>query len=306
MGSGLGTYITGITVVRRKTMLVKRATTLLLIFLLVVMFLMVLFWFSHYSFQQDMELETLLEVCSRAVENFRSGSVWEPGSVFVYNRTEIAEGLIRKKIIYSGKHYNIVVGNETHIVVYATSAGQYPLHSKGFFYVIHAIAMYQKDNVSRPVVIYSYWYPEYSYPKRYYFNPNIDEQKMMFLIARLPYYLPHFWIENLVEKKVMNMSISDKEIVEMKFIKSFRASNRDLVIVQYIFPYEKASIYTGIDSETGMVLAEVFISGSKSTSYLENITNIDSVPPELLLIIRNTVFVDTTTNKTLALEIPKP
>ena len=51
---------------------------------------------------------------------------------------------------------NIVIGNETHIVVYATSVGQFPLHSKGFFYEIHAIAIYQKDNVLRPTVIYSY------------------------------------------------------------------------------------------------------------------------------------------------------
>jgi len=126
----------------------------------------------------------------------------------------------------------------------------------------------------------------------------------MFLIARLPYYLPHFWIEDLAEKRFMNVSVSDKEAVEMKFLKSFRVSNRDLVIVRYLFPYEKASIYACIDSETGIILARMFISESKSTSYLENITNINSVPPELLSIIRNTVFVDTTTNKTL--EIPKP
>uniref|UniRef100_A0A7C4BDX5 Uncharacterized protein n=1 Tax=Ignisphaera aggregans TaxID=334771 RepID=A0A7C4BDX5_9CREN len=90
----------------------------------------------------------------------------------------------------------------------------------------------------------------------------------------------------------------------MKFIKSFRASNRDLLIVQYIFPCEKASIYACIDSETRMVLAEVFIGESKSISYLESINNIGSVPLELLSIVRNTVFVDATTNKTLA--VPKP
>jgi len=90
----------------------------------------------------------------------------------------------------------------------------------------------------------------------------------------------------------------------MKFLKNFRASNRDLVIVQYPFPYEKVSIYTCIDSETGVVLAEVFIGESRSISYLESITNIDSVPLELQLIIRNRIFVDATTNKTL--EIPKP
>ena len=48
----------------------------------------------------------------------------------------------------------------------------------------------------------------------------------------------------------------------------------------------------------------MFISKSKFTSYLESITDMDSVPPELLSIIRNAVFVDATTNKTL--EIPKP
>jgi|UniRef100_A0A7J2T8C4 hypothetical protein len=85
----------------------------------------------------------------------------------------------------------------------------------------------------------------------------------------------------------------------MKFLKNFRASNRDLVIVQYLFPHETASIYACIDSETGMVLAEVFISESKSTSYLESITDMDSVPPELLSIIRNAVFVDATTNRTI-------
>uniref|UniRef100_A0A7J3Z5X9 Uncharacterized protein n=1 Tax=Ignisphaera aggregans TaxID=334771 RepID=A0A7J3Z5X9_9CREN len=123
-------------------MLAKRATTLFLISLLVVMFLIVLFWFSHYSFQQDKELNVLLKMCSKAAENFRSDSIWEPSSVLVFNRTEIAEGIIRRKIIYSGRHYNIVIGNETHIVIYATSVGQFPLHSKGFFYVIHAIAIY--------------------------------------------------------------------------------------------------------------------------------------------------------------------
>jgi len=123
----------------------------------------------------------LLEMCSKAVENFRSDSVWRPGSVLVFNRTSFTEGLIRKKVIYSGKHYNIVVSNETHIVIYAASVGQYPLYSKGFFYEVDAIAIYQKDNISRPIIIYSYQYPEYSYPKRYYFNPNTDEQKMMFL-----------------------------------------------------------------------------------------------------------------------------
>jgi len=84
----------------------------------------------------------------------------------------------------------------------------------------------------------------------------------------------------------MNVSISDRGVVEMEFLKNFRVSNRDLVIVQYIFPYERASIYAYIDFETRMVLAEVFISESKSISYLENITNIDSVPPELLSIIK--------------------
>jgi len=246
-------------------------------------------------------------MCSKAVENFRGYVVWEPGSVLVFNSTHTAEGFIRRKVIYSGEYYNIVTSNETHVIVYVTAVGQYPLHSKGFFYEIHAIAVYQKDSVLKPTVIYSYQYPEPSikpYPKRYYFKPYTDEQKMMFLIARLPYYLPHFWIKDLVEKKAMNISISDREAVEMKFIKSFRASNRDLVIVQYIFPYEKVSIHACIDSETGMVLAEVFISESKSTSYLESITNIDSVPLELLSIIRNRIFVDATTNRTL--EIPKP
>jgi len=149
---------------------------------------MVLFWFSYYSSQEEKELKILLEMCSKAVENFRSDSVWRPGSVLVFNSTHTAEGFIRRKVIYSGKHYNIVVGNETHIVVYTTSAGQYPLHSKGFFYLIHAIAVYQEDIVLKPAVIYSYQYPEYSYPKRYYFKPYTDEQKMVFLIARLPYY----------------------------------------------------------------------------------------------------------------------
>jgi len=60
--------------------------------------------------------------------------------VLMFNSTSFAEGLIRRKVIYSGRHYNIVVSTETHIVVHATSAGQYPLHSKGFFYLIHAIA----------------------------------------------------------------------------------------------------------------------------------------------------------------------
>jgi len=46
----------------------------------------------------------------------------------------------------------------------------------------------------------------------------------------------------------------------------------------------------------------MFVSKSKFTSFLESITDMDSVPPELLSIIRNTVFVDATTNKTL--EIP--
>jgi len=55
---------------------------------------------------------------------------------------------------------------------------------------------------------------------------------MTFLIARYPNYLPHFWIEDLVEKKFMNVSISDKEAVEMEFLKNFRVANRDLLIVQ--------------------------------------------------------------------------
>jgi len=176
------------------------------------MFLIALFWISYYSSQHDKELKILLEMCRKAVENFRSNYIWRPGYVLVFNRTSFTEGLIRKKVIYSGRHYSIVVSNETHIVVYATSAGQYPLHSKGFFYEIHAIAVYQKDSVLEPTVIYSYQYPEPSikpYPKRYYFKPYTDEQKMVFLIARLPYYIPHFWIKDLVEKKAMNISISD-------------------------------------------------------------------------------------------------
>ena len=288
-------------------MFVKRAIAILLISSLAIMLLIALFWFRYYSSQQEKELKILIEMCSKAVENFRSDYIWRPEYVLVFNRTSFAEGLIRKKVIYSGRHYNIVVGNETHIIVYTTSAGQYPLYSKGIFYLIHAIAVYQKDIVLKPAVVYSYKGSEPSvepYSKRYYFEPNVDEQEMMFLIAKYPYYLPHFWIKDLVEEKFMNVSISDKEVVKMKFLKSFRASSRDLVIIQYIFPYEKASIYACIDSETGMVLAEVFIGESKSISYLESITNIDSVPPELLSIVRNTVFVDATTNKTLA--IPKP
>jgi len=54
----------------------------------------------------------------------------------------------------------------------------------------------------------------------------------MFLIARYPNYLPHFWIKDLVEKKAINISISDREVVEMKFLKNFRVANRDLLIVQ--------------------------------------------------------------------------
>ena len=54
----------------------------------------------------------------------------------------------------------------------------------------------------------------------------------MFLIDRYSNYLPHFWIKDLVEKKAINISISDREVVEMKFLKNFRVANRDLLIVQ--------------------------------------------------------------------------
>jgi len=127
-----------------ETMFGKRAVTLLLISLLAIASLLILFWLSYYSPQQDKELKILLETCSKAVESFRSDYIWRPGSVLVFNRTSFTEGLICKKVIYNGKHYNIVISNETHVVVHATSAGQYPLHSKGFFYLIHAIAIYQK------------------------------------------------------------------------------------------------------------------------------------------------------------------
>jgi len=58
-----------------RSVFTKRAVALLLISSLVVTFLMVLFWFSHYPSQQDKELNVLLEMCSRAVENFRSDSI---------------------------------------------------------------------------------------------------------------------------------------------------------------------------------------------------------------------------------------
>jgi len=119
----------------------KRAVTLLLISLLAIASLLILFWLSYYSSQQDKELKILLEMCSKAVESFRGDSVWRPGSVLVFNRTSFTEGLIRKKVIYNGKHYNIVISNETHIVIYAASVGQYSLYSKGFFYEVDAIAI---------------------------------------------------------------------------------------------------------------------------------------------------------------------
>ena len=98
-------------------------------------------------------MKILLEMCSKAVENFGSDSVWRPGSVLMFNSTSFAEGLIRRKVIYSGRHYNIVVSTETHIVVHATSAGQYPLHSKGFFYLIHAIATVSYTHLTLPTIL---------------------------------------------------------------------------------------------------------------------------------------------------------
>jgi len=283
----------------------KRVVVLLLIFALIITVVAVLSWFSYHSSRQDEKSNILLEICSKSVGNLRDDFILGNGLVLVYNETIFARGFIREKVVYKGRHYNIVVGNGTHIAIYATSVGRFPLYSKGIFYEIHAIAIYHRDNVLRPIIIYSYQYPEYSYPKRYYFRSVTDEQEMVLEIARLPYYLPHFWIENLVKEKTMYVNTDSEEIVEMKLLKNFRASNRDLWIVKYVFHHENVNVYACVDVETGLILAGVFMGRSEtSISYLEDITNIDSVPPELLTIIRNTVFIDTTTNRTL--EISRP
>jgi len=94
----------------------------------------------------------------------------------------------------------------------------------------------------------------------------VIRERLQWNKPRVPEERYRLWVKNLVEKKIINKNIRDKEVVEMKLLTSLRASNRDLVIVQYIFPYERVNIYTCIDSETGVVLAEVFVSESKSVS----------------------------------------
>ena len=71
-------------------------------------------------------MKILIEMCSKAVENFRSDSVWRTGSVLVFNSTDTAEGFIRERLFIVVGTTILLLSNETHIVVYTTSAGQYP------------------------------------------------------------------------------------------------------------------------------------------------------------------------------------
>lgn len=183
------------------------------------------------------------------------------------------------------------------------------MYSKGVFHDIHAIAIYrkEKDGDLRPAIIYSYRYAKNSYPhcKYYYFYPIRDEDEMVFYTARYPLRPIHFWVKDFVKERTMNVNIDRKEVMEMKLLKDYKINGRSIWIARYSFLNESVDVYACIDVETGIILAEVFV-GKDQTSigYLEDITDIDDVPANLLSMIRNAVFVDITTNKTL--RIPKP
>ena len=290
-------------------MVAKRSVGILLILVFTIIVATALFWFSYYSSRQNDYLNALVRVCSISAENFKDGSIWRNGSVLVYNKTIFAKGFIREKAVYVGKYYNIAVDNGTHITVYATSVGRFPIYSKGVFYEIHAIAIYrkEKDGDLRPAIIYSYRYAKNSYPHRkyYYFRPIRDEDEMIFETARFPLRPIHFWVKDFVRRGIMNVNIDHKEVMEMKLLKDYKINGRNIWIVRYSFLNESVDVYACIDVETQVMLAEVSVDKDQaSIGYLENIIDVDSVPTELLSMIRNAEFVDISTNRTL--EIPRP
>jgi len=268
--------------------------------------------FNHYYLtyvQNEEVIDILVKKCSECVKDLGGSTLWRTNNVFVYNESTFAKGFIYERVVYMGKYYNIVVDNGTHVTVYVASVGRFPTYSKGVFYEIHAIAIYckEKDGDLKPAMIYSYRYAKNSYPhcKYYYFYPIRDKDEMVFYTARYPLRPIHFWVKDFVRRDIMNVNIDHKEVMEMKLLKDYKINDRVIWVVKYSFPNESVDVYACIDMETQVVLTEVFIGkGRISIGYLENITDIDSVPVELLSMIRNAEFVDISTNKTL--EVPKP
>jgi len=181
------------------------------------------------------------------------------------------------------------------------------MYSKGVFYEIHAIAICRKDGDLKPAIIYSYRYAKNSHPHRkyYYFRPIRDEAEMVFYTARYPLRPIHFWIKDFVKGRTKNVSIDHGEVMVMKLLKDYKINGRNIWVVRYSFLNESVDVYACIDVETQVMLAEVSVDKDQaSIGYLENIIDVDSVPTELLSMIRNAEFVDISTNRTL--EIPRP
>lgn len=282
----------------------------LLLFFVIITAILTVALFKHYYLtyvQNEEVIDILVKKCSERVKDLDGSTLWRTNNVLVYNKSIFAKGFIREKVVYRGKYYNIVVDNGTHLVVYTASVGRFPMYSKGVFYEIHAVVIYRKDSDLKPAIIYSYRYAKNSYPhcKYYYFYPIRNEDRMLFHIARYPFRPIHSWIRDFVRRDTMNVSIDHKKVLEVKLLKDYKINGRSIWIVRYSFLNESVDVYACIDVETGIVLAEIFV-GKDQTSigYLENITDIDNVPANLLSMIRNAVFVDITTNKTL--RIPKP
>ncbi|MEM0026687.1 MAG: hypothetical protein QXT53_02640 [Ignisphaera sp.] len=267
-------------------------------------------------FESQNIIDVLTRTCTKYVKNIEEVLLWD-GRVLIYNSTTYAEGLIRKEIVYYiGKEYVIPVANGSHVIVYVGSVGSYPLFSKGSFIHINYIAIYSRENVVKPQVIYEYFYAE-EYPiptdRRFYY-PIAEENQMISLIARLPAFLPHFWIDDLVNKKTIAISnitmpsprgIS-RESIEMSFIKEISIGNRTFWLVKYVFPRERSEVYVCVDAEMRLPITRMFVSdvGQKSIEYLVGITSLDQVPEELLSKLERTIYVNILTNRSI--ELPKP
>ncbi|MDW8033405.1 MAG: hypothetical protein RMI79_00410 [Nitrososphaerota archaeon] len=252
----------------------------------------------------------LVKICNRNVEKFRYAILWENNRVLAYNSTIVAKGLTHK-VIYTGRDYIIPIGNGTHFIVYAASIGRFPLYSKGIFHSIDAIAIYPRENVLKPSVVYMYFYAkDHPSPTRYYYNPIEDRSQMIWYIARLQ-NLPQFWMEDLIKEKSMTITAEvqfpdsiKKEIIRMELVKSMNIDNRLLWIVKYEFLDEDSKIYACVDAETKLIVGEVFISeGEKAVYYLAEVVRLEDVPIELLSQIRDITYIDVSKNKSI--EIPR-
>ncbi|MEM0028754.1 MAG: hypothetical protein QXM62_06555 [Ignisphaera sp.] len=257
----------------------------------------------------------MTRTCTKYVKNIEGVSLWD-GRVLIYNSTSYVKGLVREKIMYIGQTYIISVANESHVIVYVSGIGSYPLFSKGIFIHIDPIAIYSRENAVKPQVVYRYLHAEgYPIQTRRFYYPIAKENQMIYLIARLPTFLPHFWIEDLVDKRTIimtNVTIGRyRESIEMSFIGRIDIGNRTLWLAKFIFSVAENSriieideVYVCIDAGTKLPIARIFIGEEKSIEYLVGTAYLNQVPKRLLSELQGTIYVNALTNRSI--EIPKP